>query len=136
MNKVKSYLTTGEAAAIFDVDPDTVLRWIKSGEIPAVRTPGGHYRIHRNVFLTKMIKDTSIKEKYETRSPMPYCWEYNSESGMIREACKECIVYESRASRCYELCKIPATIGHSKFFCSESCKDCQYFKSILQFASQ
>ncbi len=67
MSKVKSYLTTGEAAAIFDVDPDTVLRWIKSGEIPAIRTPGGHYRINRNVFLTKMIKDTTINEKDETQ---------------------------------------------------------------------
>ena len=56
MARVKNYLTTGEAAAIFDVDSDTVLRWINAGEIPAIRTPGGHYRIHRNVFLTKMIK--------------------------------------------------------------------------------
>jgi excisionase family DNA binding protein len=77
MSKVKNYITTGEAAAIFDVEPDTVLRWIKSGEIPAIRTPGGHYRINRNVFLTKMIKDTSIKEENETRSTLSYCWEYN-----------------------------------------------------------
>ncbi len=120
-------MTTGEAAAIFDVDPDTVLRWIKSGEIPAIRTPGGHYRINRNVFLTKM-----IKEKNDTRSTLSYCWEYYSESGIMREACKECIVYKSRASRCYELSNLPAPIGHAKLFCSESCKDCQYFKSILQ----
>lgn len=127
MSRVKNYLTTGEAAAIFDVDPDTVLRWIKSGEIPAIRTPGGHYRINRNVFLTKM-----IKEKNDTRSTLSYCWEYYSESGIMREACKECIVYKSRASRCYELSNLPAPIGHAKLFCSESCKDCQYFKSILQ----
>jgi excisionase family DNA binding protein len=55
MRKVKNYITTGEAAALFGVEPDTVLRWIKSGYIPASRTPGGHYRIHRNVYLTKMI---------------------------------------------------------------------------------
>lgn len=130
MSKVKNYITTGEAAAIFDVDPDTVLRWIKSGEIPAIRTPGGHYRINRNVFLTKM-----IKEKNETQIPLSYCWEYNSESGIMREACKECIVYKSRASRCYELSNLPTPIGHAKLFCSESCKDCQYFKSILQPAT-
>jgi excisionase family DNA binding protein len=135
MSRVKNYLTTGEAAAIFDVDPDTVLRWIKSGQIPAIRTPGGHYRIHRNVFLTKMIKDTSLKEKNETRPVLSYCWEYNSESGIIRNACKECIVYKSRASRCFELKNLPALIEHAKLFCAESCDDCQYFKSILQSAN-
>jgi excisionase family DNA binding protein len=66
MGKVKNYITTGEAAAIFDVDSDTVLRWIKSGKIPAIRTLGGHYRINRNVFMMKMIKDTTINEKDET----------------------------------------------------------------------
>jgi excisionase family DNA binding protein len=135
MGRAKNYLTTGEAAAIFDVDPDTVLRWIKSGEIPAIRTPGGHYRIHRNVFMTKMIKETAIEEKNEDRSALSYCWEFNSDSGIIRDECKECIVYKSRASRCYELCNLPVSIGHAKLFCSESCTDCQYFKSILQSAN-
>ena len=135
MSKVKNYLTTGEAAAIFDVDPDTVLRWIKSGEIPAIRTPGGHYRINRNVFLTKMITDNTILEKNETCSALPYCWEHNSESGIMRDACKECIVYKSRARRCYELSNLPDPIGHAKLFCSESCKDCQYFESILPSAN-
>ena len=135
MSKVKNYITTGEAAAIFDVEPDTVLRWIKSGDIPAIRTPGGHYRINRNVFLTKMIKDTAINENKETQSAFSYCWEYNSESGIIRDDCKECIVYKSRATLCYELGNLPFSIGHAKLICSESCEDCQYFKSILQFAN-
>jgi excisionase family DNA binding protein len=135
MSKVKNYITTGEAAAIFDVDSDSILRWIKSGEIPAIRTPGGHYRINRNVFLTKMIKDTAINEKDETRSTLSYCWENNSESGIILDECKDCIVYKSQAIKCYELCNLPVSIGHAKLFCSESCKDCQYFKSILQSAN-
>ena len=135
MSKIKKYITTGEAAAIFDVDSDSILRWIKSGEIPAIRTPGGHYRINRNVFLTKMIKDTSPKEEYETQSALSYCWEFNSESGIIRDECKDCIVYKSKASKCYELCNLPVSIGHAKLFCSESCNDCQYFKSILQSAN-
>ena len=135
MSKVKNYLTTGETAAIFDIDPDTILRWIKSGHIPAIRTPGGHYRINRNVFLTKMIQDTAINEKKDAQNVLSYCWEYNSESGLIRDECKECIVYKARSSRCYELCNLPVSIGHSKLFCAESYKDCQYFKLLLQFAS-
>jgi excisionase family DNA binding protein len=135
MAKVKNYLTTGEAAAIFDVDPDTVLRWIKSGDIPAIRTPGGHYRINRNVFLNKLIKNTSSNEKNETQTNLSYCWEFNSESGRIRDACKDCIVYKSKASRCYELCKLPSSIGHAKLFCTESCTECRYYNSILQSAN-
>ena len=135
MAKTKNYLSTGEAADIFNVDPDTVLRWIKSGEIPAIRTPGGHYRIPRNVFLTKMIEDTSINEKKDTQPVLSYCWEFNSESGIIRNECKECIVYKSKASRCYELSILPVPAGHAKLFCSESCEDCHYFKSILHSAN-
>ena len=135
MSKIKNYITTGEAAAIFDVDSDSILRWIKSGEIPAIRTPGGHYRINRNVFLTKMIKETTPKKENETRSTLSYCWENNSESGIIRDECKDCIVYNSQTSKCYKLSNLPESIGHAKLFCSESCNDCQYFKSILQSAN-
>ena len=135
MRKSKNYITTGEAATIFDVDSDSILRWIKSGDIPAIRTPGGHYRINRNVFLTKMIKDTTINEKDETQFTSSYCWEFNSESGITRDECRDCIVYKSKASKCYELCNLPVSIGHAKLFCSESCNDCQYFKSILQSAN-
>jgi excisionase family DNA binding protein len=135
MSKVKNYITTGEAAAIFDVEPDTVLRWIKSGDIPAISTPGGHYRINRNVFLTKMIKDTSPQKENVTQSPLSYCWEYNSQAGKIRDECKDCIVYKSKASKCYELCNLPVSIGHAKLFCSKSCNDCSYFQRILQSAS-
>jgi excisionase family DNA binding protein len=53
ISEMKNYLTTGQAAAIFDVDPDTVLRWIKSGEIQAIRTPGGHAKL----FCTESCKD-------------------------------------------------------------------------------
>ena len=131
MRKSKNYLTTGQAAAIFDIDPDTVLRWIKSGKIQAIRTPGGHFRIHRNVFLTKMVNDLSNSKKNEPRSSLPYCWEYNSVAGKIRDACIECIVYKSRSGRCYELCNLDIPIGHSKQFCQESCQYCQYYKKVL-----
>jgi excisionase family DNA binding protein len=135
MVKLKDYLSTGQAAAIFSVDPDTVLRWIKSGKIPAIRTPGGHYRIPKDIFLNKIIRESSFVELHENRPTVPYCWEFNSESGMIRDGCKECIVYKSKATQCYELCDLPESIGHAKLFCTDSCKNCEYFKSIFQSAN-
>lgn len=38
------FLTPGEVARRFRVDPKTVSRWAAAGRIPSTRTPGGHYR--------------------------------------------------------------------------------------------
>lgn len=129
MSRVKSYLTTGEAAALFDVDPDTVLRWIKSGDIPAIRTPGGHYRIHKNVFINKLITNED-----NAKSNLPHCWEFHSESGLLKDECKECIAYKSRTSRCYELSKLSELTNHTKLLCTYSCEECSYFRDSFQIS--
>jgi excisionase family DNA binding protein len=46
--QIREFITTGQAASLCSVTPDTVLKWIKAGKIPASRTPGGHYRISRS----------------------------------------------------------------------------------------
>jgi len=46
--KEKEWYTTGEVAKILGVSFRTIKRWIYSGKISAVKTIGGHYRIHRN----------------------------------------------------------------------------------------
>ena len=130
MPRVKTYLSTGEAAALFDVDSDTVLRWINIGKIPAIRTPGGHYRIHKNVFLSKL-----IQSEEKTQSELSYCWEYHSDAGKVAEDCKECIAYESRSNRCYILYKIETQIGHAKLHCSNTCEDCTYYRNCHQFSN-
>lgn len=38
------FLTCGQVAAMFTVDPKTVTRWANAGLIPVVRTPGGRRR--------------------------------------------------------------------------------------------
>jgi excisionase family DNA binding protein len=39
------YVSVGFVAKRCGVSNTTVLRWISSGELPAFRLPGGHYRI-------------------------------------------------------------------------------------------
>ena len=38
MAKMKRFLTTGQAAELCSVTPDTVLKWIRSGRLAAART--------------------------------------------------------------------------------------------------
>lgn len=40
-NEDDIYLTAGQVAAIFRVDPKTVTRWAKTGKLPFTRTLGG-----------------------------------------------------------------------------------------------
>jgi excisionase family DNA binding protein len=41
-------LTPGQVAVIFNVDPQTVSRWNRTGRLDAVRTPGGHRRFRED----------------------------------------------------------------------------------------
>jgi excisionase family DNA binding protein len=38
------FLRTGDVASLFQVSERTVSEWAKRGQIPSVRTPGGHRR--------------------------------------------------------------------------------------------
>jgi len=39
-----AFLSRGQVARLFGVSVSTVTRWARTGLLPAVRTPGGHYR--------------------------------------------------------------------------------------------
>lgn len=45
---VPALMTPGEVAGIFRVDPKTVTRWVGAGRMPAIKSPGGHHRFHRD----------------------------------------------------------------------------------------
>ncbi|MDQ6955577.1 MAG: response regulator [Mariprofundaceae bacterium] len=48
------YLTTGEAAKKCGVKLNTIKNWIRNGDITAIQTPGGHWRIPHASFMIFM----------------------------------------------------------------------------------
>ena len=44
-------LSLGDIARYCHVDRVTVQRWVKTSFMPSYRTPGGHYRVHKEDFL-------------------------------------------------------------------------------------
>lgn len=121
-------LSTGQAAKLCSVTSDTILKWIKKGRLQATRTAGGHYRIHPqdlNAGAPQEAEDQpSARKSYE------YCWEYNNKGGTLTEECTDCIVYRTRAYRCFEVIKLAAEVGHAKYFCRQSCEECEYFNQV------
>lgn len=58
----KHWLGLSEAARTLGVHPGTLRRWTDAGEIPCIRTPGGHRR-----FLKETI-ESFLHPKYETQA--------------------------------------------------------------------
>lgn len=127
------YLTTGQVAKIYSVTPDTVLKWIKKGRIPATRTAGGHYRVRREDLVSE--DGTGLESEANTaplvaKKNFQYCWEFNSSEGKVLDQCRECAVFKSRAYRCYEMMKLAPEAGHSRSFCTQTCDACDYFNTV------
>jgi excisionase family DNA binding protein len=123
-------LSTGQVARRLSVTPDTVLKWIKSGLLQAVRTAGGHYRIAED--------DVDTLARAEAGLPpvngggFLYCWEYYSDGGEPGESCKECLVFRARARRCYEMAGLSREVGYSGAYCNNSCEDCAYYREVVR----
>lgn len=126
------YLTTGQAARHCSVTPDTVLKWIRSGFLPARRTAGGHHRIDERD-LDRVLRSSSHPQvRLRLSSPkraFRYCWEFNGD-GALLEGCESCAVYQMRAQRCYEVVRLAPEAGHPKLFCKGSCLDCDYYRHV------
>ncbi len=119
------YLTTGEAARLLAVTPDTVLKWIHRGRIPAVQTAGGHHRIEKREI------DRLMSERRPPPANAPAgaarCWEYFGEEGSVRPACLQCPVYRFRAARCFEVQETPGFACGESRMCAGACAACPYY---------
>ena len=60
-------LTTGKAARMCSVKPDTVLKWIKKGVLPATRTMGGHYRVEEQDLLTVLAPEDGSEGRLDEK---------------------------------------------------------------------
>ena len=115
-------LTTGQAARLCSVTPDTVLKWVKSGQLPATRTAGGHYRIRRS--------DIDALQRPAGGRGFTYCWEFETEGGELPERCEKCLVYRSRAMRCYEVARTAPESMPESALCADDCEDCDYYRAM------
>jgi excisionase family DNA binding protein len=134
-----SYLTTGQAAKLCSVTPDTILKWIKKGRLAATRTAGGHYRIERSD-LEPYIPRRRARPEVAGRAPavedqVPHCWELFTDNGSVREDCEQCVVYKVGAERCFVMAELDVEIGHSRLLCQSSCDDCAYYRWVQGMAT-
>ena len=132
-DKKSHHITTGEAAELCSVQPDTVLKWIKKGQLRAAKTAGGHHRILYRDLQTFLHANRVGGETLwpdESIAHAVRCWEFFSDQGVLREACKECVVYRVRAALCFEMLGLGKAFGHAKVFCQNSCEDCAYYRRV------
>jgi excisionase family DNA binding protein len=136
LNRMKhgnpTWLTTGQTAHRCAVTPATVLNWIRSGRLEAIRTPGGHYRVKLEKLqpLLQQQKTPNLDMGGHTRQAPLRCWEYLSEGGTTREECLTCVVHRVRASWCFQIATLGIDSGHAKRFCPTSCDDCAYYRRV------
>ena len=130
-------LSTGQAAKVCSVTPDTILKWIRSGRLPAQRTAGGHHRVNRRD-LKQILRagraPLEARRREDDEGSFRFCWEHKGDGGLL-EGCQECVVYALRAQRCYEVVKLHPEVGHAKLFCKGSCEDCDYYKEVHEQAT-
>ena len=134
-----SYLTTGQAARLCSVTPDTILKWIRKGRLAGTRTAGGHYRIERRdllPYIPSTQADSRVSQNDHGRaSHIPYCWELFTDNGDVREDCRQCVVYKVGAERCFVMAELDVEVGHSRHFCQASCDDCVYYRRVQGIAT-
>lgn len=122
-------LSTGKVAQLLSVTPDTVLKWIKSGRLRAARTAGGHYRIAQDD-LQGLISD-GFEPHPAGGAGFLYCWEYYATDGETGESCRDCLVYRTRARRCYEMSDLGQETGYVGTYCTNTCEQCSYYQEVV-----
>jgi excisionase family DNA binding protein len=101
------------------VSSATIVNWIKAGKLPAQRTAGGQYRIHRSDLRTFMSK-TGMKTDALDRDMRPFCWE--AQSCGCEQACATCPIRLRSELDCF----LSRARGETHPRCVASCAQCTY----------
>lgn len=118
----KQGLTAGEAATFCLVSPPTILNWIRSGQLEAQRTVGGHYRIRRGELRRFMVSNRMSTEALDAFLH-PFCFEhFGTSEGSPQAACEGCPVRTQRTHRCSETRDQSSYSG----WLNPRCKECSY----------
>jgi excisionase family DNA binding protein len=123
-------LTTGQAAKLCEVVPDTILKWIRKGRLRGTRTAGGHYRINPRDLQPHVAPGRLVGQATEatpSSSRTLPCWEYLSDNRVVRDKCKDCKVYQERAAGCLEAGNGQA---YADRLCEGSCDECAYYRRV------
>jgi excisionase family DNA binding protein len=66
--QIPEYISVGFIAKRCGVSNTTVLRWITTGQLPAFRLPGGHYRVGQTDFSEFLAKYNMPAQYLRTES--------------------------------------------------------------------
>jgi len=127
-------LTTGQAARLCNVTPDTILKWIHDGRLQASCTRGGHFRIESAqlaaVRLPATAKPSQAADSPGAEPKLLRCWEYMASGGETPEECLRCYAYRTRAAWCFEVRKLGCDVGQMSVYCRTACQDCLYYRRV------
>jgi len=127
-----SYISTGKAAKLCGVTPDTVLKWIKKGKIEVKRTAGGHFRVSKDSLTPYIVthKNPVLENTVAEPGSITYCRTVFAGGGYKPSGCRSCAVFESLAERCSTSASIGTGIPSGSIVCTSVCSDCEYFEYI------
>ena len=133
--KQRDWLTTGQAAQLCAVTPATVLSWLRKGRLEGIRTAGGHYRIKRENLEPLLFEEGTSPRRDRplgTHDASPLrCWEYLSDGQVLRDECKGCVAYRTRAACCFLLAQNESDASRIGHACPNSCGECAYYRRVL-----
>lgn len=86
----KDWLSLSEASDLLEVHPTTLRRWADSGNIPCLRTPGGHRRF-RTADLTDWMQDSQTT----ALAPQPETLVWNAVGYTRQEMARNHVSHES-----------------------------------------
>jgi len=132
----RTALSSGQAARFCLVTSDTIVNWIKGGQLLARRTAGGQFRIlvsDLRAFMDAHEMETDLLDA--ACGTTGRCWE-GPDAGrswpIEGQDCDSCLAFRVRAERCFELRCALATDSNEL----EACEGCRFLEGSGRLESR